>query len=127
MEESGQKEHPVENPKIQFVFKGFSQVAGIRVFAFEGVAADATRATFTVKTDLALSRTFGIRLQELPLLCRAVLERDCTGVEKRNFAYTEEDMGRYADFASSVQEAALKRKAARRSANNQTDGIEPLA
>lgn len=117
----------MENPKIQFVFKGFSQTAGIRVFAFESIGADATRTTFTVKTDLALTRTFGIRLQELPLLCRAVLERSCTGVEKRNFAYTEEDMGRYADWAAALTEAAVKRKQARRSASHQAEDAEPLS
>lgn len=117
----------MENPKIQFVFKGFSQSAGIRVFAFESIGADATRSTFTVKTDLALTRTFGIRLQELPLLCRAVLERNCTGVEKRNFVYTEEDMGRYADWAAALTEAAVKRKQARRSANQQDEDAELLS
>lgn len=116
----------MENPKIQFVFKGFSQAAGIRVFAFESIGADAIRTTFTVKTDLALTRTYGIRLQELPLLCRAVLERSCAGIEKRNFAYTAEDMGRYADWAVELKEAAHKKKQARRAVNNQAADTEPL-
>lgn len=69
------KETLVENPKMQFILRGFSQVVALRVFAFEGIAADRTRALFTVSADLALARRYRIRLQELPLLCRSVLER----------------------------------------------------
>ena len=61
--------------KMQFTLTGFSQVKEFRVFTFEGVAADRSRSAFTVRTDLALARQYAIRIQELPLLCRAVLER----------------------------------------------------
>jgi hypothetical protein len=107
----------VEHPKVQFILKGFSEVTGSRVFAFEGVAADRSRLDFTVKTDLALARRYGIRLQELPLLCKAVLERKHEGdVETRTFTYTEADMGQYADSAAARVEAAKNRKPARRPA-----------
>ena len=106
----------MENPKIQFILKGFSQVMGFRIFAFEGIAADRTRTAFTVETDLALTRRYGIRLQELPLLCRAVLERPHEGDEKRAFEYTEQDMRLYADCAAARQEAAKQRRPPRRPA-----------
>jgi hypothetical protein len=115
------KENFMENPKMQFILKGFSQVMGFRVFAFEGIAADWTRTPFTVRTDLALTRRYGIRLQELPLLCRAVLERCHEGEQKREFAYTEEDMRLYADCAAAREEAARHRKPPRRPA---TDHVE---
>ena len=40
------KETFVENPKTQFIIKGFRQVRESRVFAFEGIAADWTRTRF---------------------------------------------------------------------------------
>jgi hypothetical protein len=107
----------VENSKIQFTLRGFSQVVGLRVFAFEGIAADGKRQLFTVSTDLSLTRRYGIRLQDLPLLCRAVLERCHEGGETRAFAYTEEDMRLHADGAAARAEAAKQRKPPRRPAS----------
>jgi len=104
---------------MQFVLRGFRQMMGFRVFAFEGIAADRTRAMFTVRADLALSRTYGIRLQELPLLCRAVLERRYEGGEKRAFAYSEEEMRVFADSAAARLEAAKQKKPPRRPATDQ--------
>jgi hypothetical protein len=109
-----QKEPSMEKSKVQFVLKGFSEVLGCRIFAFDCVAADRTRSAFTVSIDLGLSRRYGIRLQELPLLCRAVLERPRDGEERREFAYTEQDMGVYADCAAARKEAERSRKPARR-------------
>lgn len=106
----------MENPKVQFVLKGFSEVTGSRIFAFECVAADRSRTDFTVATDLALARRYGIRLQELPLLCKAILERKHEADESmtRTYTYTEADMGLYADSAAARVEAAKNRKPARR-------------
>lgn len=105
----------MESAKMQFILKGFSQAMGFRVFAFEGIAADRTRTVFTVRTDLALTRRYGIRLQELPLLCRKVLERRDEGENKRTFTYTEEDMCLHAsDCAAARDAAAQKRKSPRR-------------
>jgi hypothetical protein len=55
--------------QMQFTLTGFTQDAGCRVFAYEGVGDDRVRIRFTVRADLALSRKYGIRLQELPLMC----------------------------------------------------------
>ncbi len=106
----------MENAKVQFVLKGFSEVTGCRIFAFECVAADRSRTDFTVKTDLALARRYGIRLQELPLLCKAILERKHEGEElgSHTLTYTEADMGLFADSAAARVEAAKNRKPARR-------------
>ena len=60
---------------MQFVLVGFSSDLGFRVFSFEGIAEDRTRTRFAVRTDLALIRNYGIRVQELPILCRGLLER----------------------------------------------------
>ena len=60
---------------MQYILTGFTHDMGFRVFAFEGVGEDRVRTEYRVKADLALIRRYGIRVQELPLLCRAVLER----------------------------------------------------
>ena len=103
---------------MHFVLKGFSQVSELRVFAFEGISADWSRTGFTVGTNLGLTRRYGIRLQELPLLCRAVLERRQDGDEQRAFTFTEEDMRLYADATAAREAAAKQRKPPRPPAAN---------
>lgn len=98
--------------KMQFTLTGFSQVKEFRVFAFEGVAADRSRSAFTVRTDLALTRQYAIRIQELPLLCRAVLERH-EGEQNHALTFTEDDMRVHASVATARDEAAKRRKPAR--------------
>jgi len=104
------KETMAENSKMHFVLTGFNQVKEFRVFAFEGVAANWARMAFTVRTNLALTRLYGIRLQELPLLCRAVLERREDADQERAFTYGEEDMRVFADAAAARAEAAKQKK-----------------
>lgn len=55
---------------MQYILTGFTQEMGFRVFAFERIGDDRLRTKFTVKADLALIRRYGIRLQDLPLMCR---------------------------------------------------------
>ena len=94
---------------MQFSLLGFSQDTGFRVFAFEGTAADKTRTAFTVRADLALSRKHGIRVQELPLLCRGLLER--AGGEQLSAAtFTEEEMRLYTHNCTEARDAAMRRR-----------------
>jgi hypothetical protein len=59
---------------MNFILAGFNENAGIRQFAFNCVAADSSRSTVIVRTDVSLARKHEIRLQELPLLCLRLLE-----------------------------------------------------
>ena len=103
---------------MQFVLTGFTQDMGFRVFAFERVGDDRVRTPFTVRADLTLIRRYEIRVQELPLLCRGLLERRDETPEMRTFTFTEEDMRHYAnDCATARQAAAAKRKPPRRPSN----------
>jgi hypothetical protein len=106
---------------MQFILTGFTQDREFRVFAFEGIAADRVRTPFTVRADLALSRTYGIRLQELPLMCRGILERREEGEigEIQNaLTFTEEAMRLHASNCVAARAlAAQKKKAPRRPAN----------
>ena len=104
----------VEQPKFQFVLNGFSETAGMRIFQFEGVASDRSRSAFTVRADLALSRRYGIKIQELPLLCRKFLEGCEEGELKRTFTFTEAEMCAHASNAAARAEAAKLKKAPRR-------------
>ena len=107
------QESSLEKPKMYFVINGFSEEQGARVFAFEGITADHVRLKripFTVSIDLALARKYGIRLQELPLLCWSVLERGHEDQEKRAFTYKEEDMRLHAQLFAARDEAAKHAK-----------------
>jgi hypothetical protein len=77
---------------MQYIFTGFTHETGFRVFAFQAVARDRERNAYSVSVDLALSRKYGIRVQELPLLCCGVLERSSSDDDCRAFVFTENDM-----------------------------------
>jgi hypothetical protein len=107
---------------VQFILTGFTQDTGFRVFAFDGVAADRTRTAYTIRADLALSRKHGIRMQELPLLCRGLLERSNEGEQKYAMTFTEEEMGLYERTCVEARDAAMqKKKAARRFTPSNTE------
>jgi hypothetical protein len=113
---------------MQYVFNGFTQDTGYRVFAFEGIAPDRARTAYSVTVDLSLSRKYGIRVQELPLLCRAVLERDGKDGDRRAFTYSEDDMSLRA-IASAASQTAKRRpprpisRAGRAQADAGEDGL----
>jgi hypothetical protein len=100
---------------MQFILTGFTQDTGYRVFAFEGVVVGQIRTVFTVRADLALSRRYGIAMQELPLLCRSLLDRQDEGGENHALIFSEEEMRAWADKRAADRAlAALKKKAPRR-------------
>jgi hypothetical protein len=81
---------------MQFIFTGFTQDMGFRVFAFEGVGLDRIRIKYTVRADLTLLLRYGIPMQELPLLCRRLLERgNVNGEERDAVTFTEDEMRLY--------------------------------
>ena len=100
---------------MQFILTGFTQELGFRVFAFERLGEDRVRTRWTVRADLVLIRRYGIRLQELPLMCRGLLERHDDGEVNRSMIFTEDEMRTCANQrAAAKQDAAHKRKAPRR-------------
>src|SRR3954453_5965160 len=110
----------MESIKTHYVLNGFSEEQGFRVFMFDSISADRVhmvRRPFTVRIDMALARKHGIRLQELPLLCRSILERDNADQEQQAFTYTEEDMRLHVDRIAAREEAARLNRAPRRSSN----------
>lgn len=83
---------------MQISLTGFSQDMGFRVFAFECVGQDKVRASLKVRADLLLVRKYGIPMQELPLLCRRILERRQDGDQQCTYTFTEADMCVQADL-----------------------------
>jgi len=111
---------------MQFILTGFTQEREFRVFAFEGIAADRVRTPFTVRANLALSRTYGIRLQELPLMCRGILEHREEGPEvgdpENALTFTEEAMRLHASNCVAARALAAQKKKAPRRPGNETNG-----
>jgi hypothetical protein len=100
---------------MQFMLTGFTQDMAFRVFAFERMGSDRVRTKIVVRADLALIRRYGIQMQELPLLCRNLLERNENGTETHTLTFSENDMCLHAkDRATAKEAAASRRKPPRR-------------
>jgi hypothetical protein len=101
-------------PAMEFVFTGFRQESDIRRYTFHIIAADRTRTKVTVGADLSLVRKHRIPLQELPLLCRRLLENHTGGSKVGALMFTEKDMlGYVSQRVAAEQVAELKRRAHR--------------
>jgi len=103
----------------RFVLRGFSQARETRRFAFEDMDEQSLpRSTYFVQADMGLIRTHGIRIQELPLLCRKLLERLTAQSDwnetVRELVLTEVDMCQISADRTTQQNEADKRKSPRR-------------
>jgi len=98
-----------DEAKLQFLLTGFTQTAGVRIYTFEG-RVDARRIDYTVEVDLGLIPRFGIRIQDLPLLCRELLQQRAQLEEVRAFILTEQGMRSHADELLLAREEAEHRK-----------------
>lgn len=111
------------NDKVQFTLTGFTQKGEFRVFTFESAGAKKIRVEHRVQANITLIRKYSIALQDLPLLCRSLLERPETdGIpegteETHSLTYTEEEMRLHASNAAIARrEAAARKKPPRRPA-----------
>jgi len=110
---SGDGKPTLKATKIQYILTGFTHDVGFRVFAFECIGEDRIRTAYSVRADLALTRKYGIRVQELPLLCRSVLEQRDASDTEHAFTYTEAAMCLRANVRA-AEAAEQKRKPPRR-------------
>lgn len=99
---------------MEFVLTGYGQDNNIRRYLFEGVAADRTRKQFAVHADLTLIHKYDIPLQELPLLCRHLLEGYALSRQSQTLTFTEKDMLGYVSHRAAAQEAAEQKRRAHR-------------
>ena len=101
---------------MEFVLTGFKQFDNIRQYHFDAVGGDRSRQQVTVGADLGLIRRYGIPLQELPLLCRRLLENRAK-IETTMFA--ESDMIEHVkERAAQAQASMEKRRVHRRPVSN---------
>jgi len=107
MMESSPEPKQDRGANIQFTLTGFSQTAAIRVYAFEGIS-DGRRVKYTVEVDLALLPGYGIRIQDLPLLCLELLQQRLDEISALTF--TEQDMRGQAERRAAEREAAEHKK-----------------
>lgn len=99
---------------MEFVLTGFRQERNVRQFTFQAVGEDRSRRQITVGADLTLIRKHKIPLQELPLLCRRLLEGSTESLKGNELMYTEKEMLVYAsDRAAAEFTAEQKRRAHR--------------
>jgi hypothetical protein len=92
---------------VEFVLAGFRQFDHIRRYYFDAVEQDRKRQQVAVGADMNLIRRYKIPLQELPLLCRRLLE----GRAKiEAIMFTESDMARYANDRETANELLRKRR-----------------
>jgi len=96
---------------MEFMLTGFKHFGNMRQYCFDAVREDRSREQITVAADLSLIRRYGIPLQELPLLCRLLLERHAK-VEAT--AFTESDMVRYVSERAARANALVEKHRAHR-------------
>jgi hypothetical protein len=82
---------------MAFILLGFSQENTVRHFAFERIGADGTRGQFQVDADLQLVKQFNIKVQELPLICRRMLESQPVEMAAQELTLTEDNMRLFAE------------------------------
>ena len=95
--------------KTQYVLTGFSQTAGIRLYAFEGIG-DGCRVDYTVEVDMSLIPNYGIRIQDLPLLCRELLQKRVASSEISALIFSEHEMRAHAEKLAAEREESARRK-----------------
>jgi hypothetical protein len=100
-----------------FTLIGFSQEGSIRHFAFQSRNDDRSHSDFTVDADTNLIRRYGISLQELPLLCRRLLE-EIPVTPGSALTIAEDRMQRHANERQANERIAEEKKRPARKPNS---------
>ena len=102
-----------------YIFTGFRQLNSVRQFAFDCVAEDRSRTSVTVGADLALARKHFILLQDLPLLCRRLLETSESNPHNETLTFTEDNM---LAVETAIRLAKAEKKPSRRPISSSQSG-----
>lgn len=95
-----------------FMLTEFHELHGIRYYVYLGQHDDGLLSEFTVDADVKLLRKHGIALQELPLLCRRLLEKQNPDSCLKAVTFTEDLMKEQADQRAVLKRAAQEKKRA---------------
>ncbi len=82
----------MKNEAVQILFTGFRDAAGIRRFEFDLIGNDHSHTECVVTADTTLARKYDIHLQELPLLCRRLLDESGAEQPGQPISLTEQHM-----------------------------------
>lgn len=93
-----------------FILTGFHQAQGIRYYVYQSQRDDGSLGEFTVDADVRLLQKHGIALQELPLLCRHLLEKLDSDTSLRAVTFTEDLMKEQSDLRAALKQVAESRK-----------------
>lgn len=93
---------------MDFLLVGFKEGSGVRHFRFECVGPDRLRRMVVVHADVALARKHDIRMQELPLLCRRLLQSVEEGEVTDAITFTEDHMIAIQTAARAIAEKKSK-------------------
>jgi hypothetical protein len=114
---------------VEFVLTGFSQENNIRRYTFQALPAGNSKPVatnkkeWTVSADLSLMRKHKIPLQELPLLCKRLVEAQADQAKEDTLMFTERDMLGYASNRTAAELAAEVKKRARRMPSSSRVGM----
>jgi len=115
----------MDHTKSNFVLNGFSHVLGFRVFEFACLDKAQARTRYTVRADLTLVRKYGVHIQELPLLCRRLL--DASEAPEPALTLPEADMIACAEKETSRNQAKARKPWQRSSPDARVDESSPDA
>ena len=93
-----------------FILTGFRQTNGIRYYMYQAQHDDGSSSEITVDAEMRLLLKHGIGLQELPLLCRRLLEVQDQHASLRAVTFTEDLMKEQADQRAALKQAAQAKK-----------------
>ena len=99
---------------MEYQFAGFTHKGEFREFVFNGVDEDRRKTPFKVIADLGLSRKYNIAVQELPLLCRRLLERMPAGSGSQTLTFSEADMKTLVGLRIAAQQTSVHKRPPRR-------------
>lgn len=100
---------------MEYQFTGFTHKGEFREFAFNGIDDARGKTLFKVVADLELSRKYHIAVQELPLLCRRLLEQIPDGSGPRTLTFTEAEMQTLVTERAAAARQNVHKKIQRRS------------
>lgn len=104
---------------MALVLSGFRQFENVRRYFYDTDGPAQKRERFSVDADMDLVRRYRIPLQELPLLCRRLLEGRA---KLETIIFTEKEMMKYAD----AREAATAAQLLKRRAHHLKAGRRPV-